>query len=49
MMTALIRLMFGALAITTSLATPAVAQEVSSSPVRRGAEGGIDVLSAART
>ena len=49
-MTARIRLTFGALAITTSLATPAIAQEVSASPVRqRGAEGGIDVLSAART
>src|SRR5262245_6330812 len=49
-MTARIRLMFGALAITTTLATPALAQEVSAGPVRhRGAEGGIDVLSAART
>jgi len=49
-MTARIRLTFAALAITISLATPALAQEVSAGPVRhRGAEGGIDVLSAART
>jgi hypothetical protein len=49
-MTVRIGLTLGALAITTSLATTALAQEVSVAPVRqRGAEGGIDVLSAART
>lgn len=49
-MIARIRLTFLALAITTSLATTARAQEVSAGPMRqRGAEGGIDVLSSART
>jgi hypothetical protein len=49
-MTARIRRTLGALAITTTLATPALAQQVSAGPVRqRGVEGGIDVLSATRT
>jgi hypothetical protein len=49
-MTDCFRLTFGALAISASLATPTLAQDVSPGPVRhRGAEAGIDVLSAART
>jgi hypothetical protein len=49
-MTARIRRTLGALAIATSLATPALAQHVSAGSVRqRGTEGGIDVLSATRT